>query len=94
MTGSLRHFLDSDAVWLKILGATLLILVARSVSQIVYNVFLHPLAKIPGPRLMAASVLPMGWARTQGRAPYKLAELHERYGPVVRVGPNEVSAPR
>ncbi|RYO76457.1 hypothetical protein DL766_006409 [Monosporascus sp. MC13-8B] len=91
MTGSLRHFLDSDAVWLKILGAAFLILVARSVSQNVYNVFLHPLARIPGPRLMAASVLPMGRARTQGRAPYKLVELHERYGPVVRIGPNEVS---
>ncbi|RYP81955.1 hypothetical protein DL769_001799 [Monosporascus sp. CRB-8-3] len=91
MTGSLRHFLDSDAVWLKVLGPILLILLVRSASQIVYNVFLHPLARIPGPRLMAASVLPMGWVRTQGRAPYKLAELHERYGSVVRIGPNEVS---
>lgn len=41
---------------------------------------------------MAVSVLPMGRIRTSGRAPYAVAELHARYGPVVRIGPNEVSA--
>lgn len=59
--------------------------------KIVHAAFWHPLARVPGPRLMAVSVLPMGRIRTSGRAPYAVAALHERYGPVVRIGPNEVS---
>jgi hypothetical protein len=27
----------------------------------------------------------------RGRLPFKVAELHEKYGPIIRIGPNELS---
>ncbi|KAI2624672.1 benzoate 4-monooxygenase cytochrome P450 [Hypomontagnella submonticulosa] len=61
------------------------------ITKVVYNLYFHPLAPVPGPRLYAASTLPISWSRATGRLPYTFAELHEKYGPIVRVGPDEVS---
>ncbi|KAI1102009.1 benzoate 4-monooxygenase cytochrome P450 [Jackrogersella minutella] len=68
-----------------------LLLLTIGITKAVYNVFLHPLAVVPGPKLYAASPLPISWSRYQGRLPYTFAELHERYGPIIRVGPDEIS---
>lgn len=46
---------------------------------------------MPGPKLYAISPLPISFSRAQGRLPYTFAKLHEKYGPIVRVGPHEVS---
>ncbi|KAI1780665.1 benzoate 4-monooxygenase cytochrome P450 [Hypoxylon cercidicola] len=67
------------------------LLLALGITKAVYNVFLHPLAPLPGPKLYAISPIPISWSRVQGQVPYKFAELHEKYGPIVRVGPDEVS---
>ncbi|KAK1585491.1 cytochrome P450 [Colletotrichum navitas] len=56
-----------------------------------YNVFLHPLSKYPGPRLFAASSLPYGYWYMTGKWHVKIMELHNKYGPIVRVGPDELS---
>ncbi|KAL7624516.1 hypothetical protein AAE478_006081 [Parahypoxylon ruwenzoriense] len=69
----------------------LLLFLALGIAKAVYNVYFHPLAPVPGPKLHAVSVLPISWSRARGTSPYKFAELHEQYGPIVRVGPNEVS---
>lgn len=55
-----------------------------------YRVYLHPLAGIPGPRLAALSSC---WYAYQARSGQLLSlgkTLHKKYGPVVRVAPNEV----
>ncbi|KAI1756215.1 averantin oxidoreductase [Xylaria castorea] len=57
----------------------------------IYNIWLHPLSKYPGPRLAAASPLWMISSYFQGRTPTDLLRLHNQYGPVVRTGPNELS---
>ncbi|EME77267.1 uncharacterized protein MYCFIDRAFT_191444 [Pseudocercospora fijiensis CIRAD86] len=57
---------------------------------IVYNLYFHPLAKFPGPRLNAASSLPGIFALLKGRLPLENKKLHEKYGSVVRVSPNEL----
>ncbi|GAP85068.1 putative averantin oxidoreductase [Rosellinia necatrix] len=57
----------------------------------IYNIWLHPLSKYPGPRLAAASPLWMVSSYFFGRTPTDLEKLHEQYGPVVRTGPNELS---
>ncbi|KAF1950205.1 cytochrome P450 [Byssothecium circinans] len=53
---------------------------------------LHPLASIPGPKLAAISTLYELYYDlvAGGRLPWKLKALHEQYGPIVRLGPNEV----
>ncbi|KAI1325877.1 cytochrome P450 [Xylariaceae sp. FL0255] len=69
-----------------------ILLVAYFVVVIpVYNVYFHPLRKYPGPKLWAASIVP--WLRTfiSGEMPTKSLEMHNKYGPIVRTGPNELS---
>ena len=56
----------------------------------IYNVFFHPLRKYPGPRFWAASPFPSLWYFTHGELIYKLRDLHEKYGDVVRIAPDEV----
>ncbi|GAB7365578.1 hypothetical protein MBLNU230_g6650t1 [Neophaeotheca triangularis] len=58
----------------------------------IYRLFLHPLAKVPGPKLAAIT----GWYEfyfdcfRKGQYVFKIQELHEVYGPVVRINPWEV----
>jgi len=51
----------------------------------------HPLYKFPGPPSAAWSNALHSYTFMSGRQPYKLLDLHEKYGPVVRVAPNELS---
>ncbi|KAI9147447.1 Cytochrome P478 monooxygenase [Paramyrothecium foliicola] len=57
-----------------------------------YRLFFHPLAKIPGPYLWAISGLPLLYHQgiKEGNLVYELPRLHGIYGPIVRIGPNEV----
>ncbi|OCH86875.1 high nitrogen upregulated cytochrome P450 monooxygenase 2 [Obba rivulosa] len=52
---------------------------------------LHPLAKYPGPPLLKLSRLPLTWVAMQGKEYLFIQKLHERYGDIVRISPNEVS---
>src|SRR5208282_5607350 len=61
------------------------------VTSRLYSVFLHPLSKYPGPKLWALSMIPYGIHLFRGGLPYAVSELHEKYGPVVRILPNELS---
>ncbi|KAF7185707.1 Cytochrome P450 monooxygenase [Pseudocercospora fuligena] len=69
----------------------LFVAVSSIVWGIVYNLYFHPLAKFPGPRLNAASSLPGIFALLKGRLPLENKKLHEKYGSVVRVSPNELA---
>ncbi|KAF9254840.1 cytochrome P450 [Marasmius fiardii PR-910] len=61
-------------------------------SIVLYRVSpFHPLAKVPGPTLAKMSKLWGLWACWTGRQHLINKELHDKYGPVVRVGPNEIS---
>lgn len=60
-------------------------------GRFIYNAFFHPLARFPGPRLYGASNLPRIVHAVQGNAVVNYADLHDEYGPVVRVAPNELS---
>jgi cytochrome P450 len=61
------------------------------ITYYIYNVYLHPLAKFPGPFLWRASRLPYMRAVWGKHFPYEVQKLHEQYGDVVRVAPNELS---
>ncbi|KAJ3564471.1 hypothetical protein NPX13_g7829 [Xylaria arbuscula] len=68
-----------------------LIVIAYYGAVWAYNIWLHPLSKYPGPLLARASPLWMVISYLHGKTPTELLKLHERYGPVVRTGPNELS---
>ncbi|KAH7324875.1 cytochrome P450 [Stachybotrys elegans] len=69
-----------------LLSFILLLLVALAS----YRLFLHPLSCIPGPRLAAISNAWQAYHARNGRMAHLGRTLHEKYGPVVRVGPEEV----
>ncbi|KAF9869991.1 benzoate 4-monooxygenase cytochrome P450 [Colletotrichum karsti] len=73
------------------LGLAVLVFTVAVVSVIVYGCFFHPIAHIPGPFLAKFSPLWIMRALHRMRFNSELQALHQRYGPVVRVGPNEVS---
>ncbi|CAJ0547479.1 Ff.00g042330.m01.CDS01 [Fusarium sp. VM40] len=61
------------------------------IAQAIYFAFLHPLAKVPGRKLYGATQLPHLYHLVKGDWMSHLAKLHDQYGPVVRVGPEDVS---
>lgn len=58
---------------------------------ILYNIFPRPLRAYPGPKLWAASRLPWIITSLRSELAWSLLSLHERYGPVVRIAPDELS---
>lgn len=61
------------------------------IGQLTYNIFFHPLASYPGPLLWRASRLPYCVSSIRGTIPFDVHALFEKYGPVVRVAPNELA---
>lgn len=59
--------------------------------KVITGAFFGPLSKIPGPKLWAISRLPRMYMEWQGEEAAGVAALHKKYGPVVRLAPNEVS---
>ncbi len=53
--------------------------------------FFHPLCAVPGPWVNSISELPAALALVLGDQHIYYRRLHEKYGPVVRVSPGEVS---
>ncbi|THV07239.1 cytochrome P450 [Dendrothele bispora CBS 962.96] len=51
----------------------------------------HPLATYPGPLLCKLSKLWLGYVSQQGRLHIYVWRLHQKYGDIVRIGPNELS---
>lgn len=56
-----------------------------------YNLFFHPLRHFPGPLIARASPFYRHYKFVRGELVYKCKDLHDKYGPVVRVSPNELS---
>ncbi|TEY39982.1 hypothetical protein BOTCAL_0444g00040 [Botryotinia calthae] len=57
-------------------------------GRCIYNLFFHPLKSYPGPKLWAATRIPMSYWKLRGALPYRIKELHDQYGEAVRVAPN------
>lgn len=64
------------------------------VLRFLYNLFFSPVARIPGPKLAAAT----RWVETYhecfnkqgGRFQWAYRKWHDTYGPIIRIAPNEV----
>ncbi|KAK7704495.1 hypothetical protein SLS57_010457 [Botryosphaeria dothidea] len=61
------------------------------VGTAIYNILVHPLRRYPGPWFNAISRIPYTVSLVRGRNPQYIKSLHDVYGPVVRINPNELS---
>ncbi|KAI1132468.1 cytochrome P450 [Nemania abortiva] len=80
---------EGDFAGLTMMICTLL--VGLLAVQVTYNLYLHPLAKFPGPFWARASTLWRFRQSMSGRFHRVIQENHNKYGTVFRVGPNELS---
>ncbi|KAJ0125007.1 benzoate 4-monooxygenase cytochrome p450 [Diaporthe amygdali] len=62
-----------------------------ALGKTIYNVFFHPLARVPGPKLAAITRLWFFATDFSGDSSARILKWHEAYGPVIRVAPNELS---
>ncbi|KAH6972094.1 trichodiene oxygenase [Ilyonectria sp. MPI-CAGE-AT-0026] len=64
----------------------------HTATLVVYRLTWHPLASFPGPVLSRASYVYEFWFDVilQGRYTRKISSLHKKYGPIVRINPNEL----
>lgn len=58
---------------------------------IIYNVFFHPLSRFPGPTWGRFTRIPFWIKGLKGTQVYFIHSLHEKYGSVVRIAPDELS---
>ncbi|KAH6668121.1 isotrichodermin C-15 hydroxylase [Plectosphaerella plurivora] len=75
-------------VWLGLAAAGL---VAYTATLVVYRIFFHPLAKYPGPLLAKVTDAYQLYHAWKGDRHLDFWRMHEKYGRVVRFGPNSVS---
>ncbi|KAI5865328.1 putative cytochrome P450 [Durotheca rogersii] len=80
----------SISPWLCVVLA-LALTIFWHLSITIYNVLLHPLRKFPGPLSQRISWLPWGFRHARGEQALHTQTLHDRYGTVVRIGPNHLS---
>lgn len=59
--------------------------------QICWTLFFCPLARVPGPKAFALTKFKLAYEDYRGTRTRTIHRLHQEYGPVVRIGPNEVS---
>ncbi|KAI0133533.1 cytochrome P450 [Xylariales sp. AK1849] len=75
-----------------VVSTLLLIVVGALYRLIIYPVILSPLSKVPRAHWSSSiSRIWILWARYQSRENTTLAEAHRKYGPVIRLSPDEVS---
>lgn len=73
------------------LPTALCLIAVLSSALAIYRLWFAPLSRFPGPRRTALTRLWIIYHEFRGTRTVVLDKLHAKYGPVVRVAPNEVS---
>ncbi|KAF2834761.1 cytochrome P450 [Patellaria atrata CBS 101060] len=77
---------------MSLLSLILVTPVTVACSVAAYRLLLHPLSNIPGPKLAAITRLYEFYfdCILAGKFGFQIEQLHKQYGPIMRIGPNEV----
>ncbi|KAF3771171.1 cytochrome P450 [Cryphonectria parasitica EP155] len=65
--------------------------VAYVLARCIYLLYFHPLAKYPGPKLAALSETWLKRSNATGMHTFRMQELFQKHGDIVRVGPNDLT---
>ncbi|RVX69875.1 hypothetical protein B0A52_05709 [Exophiala mesophila] len=76
---------------IHILTGLAILAICRAVFLIYSRLYISPLKVIPGPLLEAVTSIPHDLACIKGVNHEYLEKLHDKYGPIVRISPTEVS---
>ncbi|KAI0059097.1 cytochrome P450 [Artomyces pyxidatus] len=87
---AIRHHFMTTSTSLLICYSVHLSVVCLSILMYRLSPY-HPLAKFPGPAVCRLTPLWNVWLARNGQQQTAYKALHDRYGPVVRVGPNRLS---
>ncbi|PQE19169.1 cytochrome P450 protein [Rutstroemia sp. NJR-2017a BBW] len=77
----------------RLVAIAAIILFLYATSLVLYRLFFSPIAGFPGPKIAAIT----GWYEfyydywKDGKYIFEIEEMHKRYGPIVRVNPEELS---
>ncbi|PWY88534.1 benzoate 4-monooxygenase cytochrome P450 [Aspergillus heteromorphus CBS 117.55] len=89
---SLDHSLGVWETRLPILCALIVVLtLVVSLAVGAYRLAFHPLRRYPGPWIAALSDLPYLYWTWAGTLQFKIKDFHDRYGEVIRIGPNSLT---
>ncbi|KAJ5817893.1 hypothetical protein N7447_007901 [Penicillium robsamsonii] len=68
----------------------LILCLAGLACLLIYRLYLHPLSRVPGPKIAACTSLWLAYHTYIGDECTVVFNLHRKYGPVLRVAPNDV----
>jgi hypothetical protein len=88
---ALRDQVFGNSTPWSVLLTVLAIAITYQLGTLVYNIFFHPLRHFPGPKLCAASRIPLAYHMIIGDSHLWDLDLHKKYGSVVRPAPNNLS---
>ncbi|QSZ32316.1 hypothetical protein DSL72_001890 [Monilinia vaccinii-corymbosi] len=83
-----RLGVPSISLWI---GFILVALLAYPAYFAIYNLYFHPLRNFPGPLLARSSYFWYAKNWIGGKWPHAVSDLHEKYGQVVRIAPDELA---
>ncbi|KAK8110749.1 uncharacterized protein PG998_007206 [Apiospora kogelbergensis] len=80
------------ALSLPRIGTIIILFVIYRIITAIYRLYIHPLSKVPGPKLYSFSSLPFDvHYKIKGTFVRGTTGLHKKYGPVVRIAPDRVA---
>lgn len=82
---------DSYPSFIIVLTYTLGTLLVSLLSLAIYRIYFHPLSNYPGPLLAKVTPLHASYYAWRGDRHLLLYNLHKKYGPIIRWGPNSIS---
>ncbi|KAF7195683.1 Cytochrome P450 monooxygenase [Pseudocercospora fuligena] len=86
-----RLFLFQPSTWLLAVIVAAIGTLCSFLYRVAHLLFYHPLRSYPGPKLWAISRVPWHYYNIRGDLARKILDLHETYGPTVRIAPDELS---
>lgn len=88
----MSYFAFISGGWTSVASIYIVFLSTLLASIAIYRLSpLHPLASYPGPVLCRVSKMWTAYIAYNGKLQHYYKTLHDTYGPIVRVGPNEIS---